>query len=56
MITLIGKRLKNMIDECDGCVKQIFADNWVDFLNDYWDNHPEFVKAYKEFKIKRGKT
>jgi hypothetical protein len=41
-----------MVDECEGCVKQIFADNWVDFINDYVQNHPEFLEAYKEFKSK----
>lgn len=39
-----------MIDECDGCVKEYFADKWVDFINEYCRHHPEFVEAFKKFE------
>lgn len=44
-----------MIDECDGCVKEYFADKWVDFINWYMENHPEFCKEFKKFEdMKKG--
>lgn len=39
-----------MIDTCEGCCKQVFADNWVDFINWYIEHHPEFIKDYELFQ------
>lgn len=38
------------IDECTGCVKQMFADNWVDFVQWVGKNHPEILEEWNKFK------
>lgn len=37
-----------MVDECEGCCKEFFADNWVDFVNWCMEKHPEYFTEFRK--------
>ncbi len=43
-----------MIDECEGCVKEYFADRWVDFIEWLGKVHPEVFKEWNEKYEQKG--